>query len=210
MKLKEFLEKWLKNPKKFLTNLAVVFLVGVLLLIIGDVAGSLFASKDNKNEGLPKKTVNESKEEEVQVSSNSEAFPVAKDYEEKLKREVADTLVQIKGVGKVSVMIYFEGSSESIPAFNTSDTNKKTDEKDKEGGTRTITENSKNSTVVVSGDSGSNKALIVKEVRPSIGGVMVVAEGADDSIVREEVTNAVKILLALPANKVVVTPMKKS
>ncbi|KMT21345.1 stage III sporulation protein AG [Clostridium cylindrosporum] len=212
MKFKEILEKWFKDPKKFLTNIAVAFLIGVLLLIIGDVTGSLFNFKKDKSnaEKLPKETVQKEDDAEVEVSSNSQSFPGAKDYEEKLKRDLADSLIQIQGVGKVDVMIYFQGSSESIPAVNSTDTNKKTDEKDKEGGTRTITESSKTSTVVTAGDSSGNKALIVKEIRPSIGGVMIVAEGAVNSSIKEEVTNAVKTLLNLPANKVVVSPMKKS
>lgn len=209
MKFKEILEKWFKDPKKFLTNIAVVFLLGVLLLIIGDITGGLFGfGKDKETTEKPYQEVKQ-KESDVEVSANTEAFPGGRDYEDKLKKELSDTLIQVKGVGKVSVMIYFEGSSESIPAVNSNDTNKKTEESDKEGGNRTITESSKSSTVVTTGDSGSNKALIVKELRPKIGGVMIVAEGAENSSVKEEVTNAVKTLLALPANKVSVSSMKK-
>lgn len=212
MKIKNLLEKWSKDPKKFLTNIAVFFLLGVLLIIIGDVVGGLVGSKESKsNIDKPTKQITEkSTEDEVEVSSNSSSFPGSKDYEEKLRKDVADTLIQIKGVGKVSIMIYFQGSSESIPATNTSDTNKKTEEEDKEGGKRTITESTQNSTVVTTGDTSGNKALIIKELRPSIGGVMVVAEGADNSVIKEEISNAVKTLLSLPANKVVVSPMKKS
>lgn len=210
MKFKEILEKWFKNPKKFLINITVVFLLGILLLMVGDVAGGLFGiGKEEKTSEKPgKETVQN--EEKVETTASQEAFPGEKDYEEKLKKELTDTLTQIKGVGKVSLMIYFEGSSESIPATNSTDTNKKTEESDKEGGKRTITETNKSSTIVTTGDSGSNKALIVKEVRPSIGGVMVIAEGAENSAVKEEMINSVKTLLALPSNKVTVSPMKKS
>ncbi len=206
MKLKEFLEKNFKDPKKFLKSTFIAFLLGILLILMGDLAGGLFVKQD-KN-----KSTNASlqQEQEIQVSSNAEESFGSKDYEEKLKKEVANTLMQIKGVGKVSVMIYFEGSSESIPALNTTDNNKKTEESDKEGGQRTITESGKNSTVVTVDSEGKKQALILKEIRPSIGGVIIVAEGAENSAIKEEVTNAVKILLNLPQNKVIVSPMKKS
>lgn len=210
MKFKEILGKWFKDPRKFLTNIAVIFLLGILLLIIGDVTGGLFGfGKDKKTtEKASKETVQT--EGEVEVSSNTKEFPGGNDYEKEMKKELTTTLSQINGVGRVSVMIYFNGSSESIPATNSTDTNKKTEEKDKEGGTRTTTENTQSSSIVTTGESGSNKALIVKEIKPSIGGVMVIAEGANNSSLKEEITNAVKILLDLPANKVTVSPMKKS
>ncbi|MEG0371995.1 MAG: stage III sporulation protein AG [Clostridium sp.] len=211
MKFREYIKKIYNDPKKFITNVVVFLVLGVLLMLAGKTGfGILGINSDKSNVNKPKKEIVAQQGDEIQVASNTENFLGNKDYEEKLKRDIADTLVQINGVGKVSVMIYFEGSSESVPAVNSIDSNKKTEEKDKEGGTRTISEINKNSTVVITGESGRNKALIVKETRPVIGGVMIVAQGALDSAIKEEVTSAVKTLLNIPINKVFVSPMKKS
>ncbi|MEF9933788.1 MAG: stage III sporulation protein AG, partial [Clostridium sp.] len=210
MKIKEYLKKLYEDPKKFFTNVAFFLVLGVLFMLVGKTgAGLLNINSDKKSIDKPAKEIVEDSEVEV-TSSESQQTTGVKDYEEKLKKDVENTLNQIAGVGKVTVAIYFEGSSESIPAVNSNDSNKKTEEKDKEGGVRTITENNKSSTVVTTGESSKSKALIVKEVRPTIGGVMIVAEGATNSSVKEDVIGAVKTLLNLPANKVFVAPMKKS
>ncbi|MEF9952601.1 MAG: stage III sporulation protein AG [Clostridium sp.] len=210
MKIKEYLKKLYDDPKKFFTNVAFFLVLGVLFMLVGKTgAGLLNINNDEKVVEKPKKEVVEESDVEVSTSESQQTIGT-KDYEEKLKRDVENTLNQIHGVGKVTVAIYFEGSSESIPAVNSNDSNKKTEEKDKEGGTRVITENAKSTTIVTTGESSKNKALIVKEVRPTIGGVMIVAEGANSSSVKEEVIGAVKTLLNLPSNKVFVAPMKKS
>ena len=58
-------------------------------------------------------------------------------------------------------------------------------------------------------DQNGNKTALVKSVfEPEIRGVLVLCEGADDKNVVENVTNAVKILLGVSANKISVLKMK--
>lgn len=198
MNLNKFLDKYFKgNTKKLAANFIVFLLIGVLLILIGNIASNLYA----------KKTPNESAA--VEVSTNSEAVDLTSGYQEKLKRELADILSQMEGVGKVSVMIYFNGGSESLPAMNINDTSKKTDEKDNQGGTRTTIESTKNESIVVINDANSSKPFIVKQLNPSIAGVIVVAEGADNAEIKEKIHNAVKTALSLSSNRVTVMPMKK-
>ena len=198
MNLNKFLDKYFKgNTKKLAANFIVFLLIGVLLILIGNIASNLYA----------KKTPNESAA--VEVSTSSEAVDLTSGYQEKLKRELADILSQMEGVGKVSVMIYFNGGSESLPAMNINDTSKKTDEKDNQGGTRTTIESTKNESIVVINDANSSKPFIVKQLNPSIAGVIVVAEGADNAEIKEKIHNAVKTALSLSSNRVTVMPMKK-
>jgi stage III sporulation protein AG len=199
MKIKEMFEKYCKNPKKFMVNMVIFLLCGVLLILIGDITQTLNMRKD-KNAKL---------QNTVEVNSNSGIVATSSSYEDKVKKDLAETLLQVSGVGKVSVMIYFEGGSESLPAMNISDNNKKTEEKDSQGGLRTTTEVNKSQNIVVISDGGDNKPFIIKQVNPAIGGVMVVAEGAVNAEVREKLQNAVKTVLNISANKVSVMPMKK-
>ncbi|WDC83788.1 hypothetical protein PL321_14890 [Caloramator sp. mosi_1] len=106
-------------------------------------------------------------------------------------------------------MVYFEGSTESQPAYNINENIKTIQEKDSQGGTRTTNETNKSINVVMMNEGSSQKPFILKQINPSIGGVIVVAERANDPIIKETIKNAVKTVLNLPANKVTVEPMKK-
>ena len=56
---------------------------------------------------------------------------------------------------------------------------------------------------------GISQPVVIMEERPKAVGVIVVAEGADNLAVREQVANAIQVLLDIPAHKVTVLPMEK-
>lgn len=197
MNFKKLIEKLNSNRKKSIYYLIVLLLCGVLLILVGDITANLYSKK-------PKETKNT-----VEVNTNSNIITTSQSFEDKVKKDLIDTLSQIQGVGKVNVMIYFEGGSESVPALNINDTNKKVEEKDSQGGVRVTTEMSKNQNVVIISEGGNSKPYIIKQINPSIGGVMVVAEGANSSEIKERILNSVKTVLNIPASKVSVMPMKK-
>ncbi|CCJ34595.1 stage III sporulation protein AG [Caloramator australicus] len=194
MNLKGLLDKNMKNPKKFILNMIIVILIGILMMLISNVYKSInLADKKKKEE----KSV-------IEVSTYAPQLT----YEEKLKKDLIDILMQIDGVGKVNAMIYFEEGASTVPAYNENNSIRKIEEKDNQGGTRITTENSRNINVVLMNEGTSNKPFIIKEIRPRIGGVIVVAEGAKSPIIKEQIINAVKTGLNIPANKVSVLPMK--
>lgn len=198
MNIKKIFDKYFNgDSKKTVRNMVIVILCGVLLILIADVISGL----NNKNSSVDKSAVEVNTTIGIPVTSNA--------YEEKIKKDLTDTLSLISGVGKVTVMIYFEGGSESIPAVNINNTNRKTDEKDNQGGIRVTTEENKNTNVVVIDKNNATEPFIVKQVNPKIGGVMVVAEGATSSEMKEKIHNAVKTVLNIASNNVTVMPMKK-
>lgn len=203
MDLKKLFERAFnfKNSKKAMMNLVILLICGVLLILVGDIVSNMNAKKD----GDVKNSV------EVTTNAKTAGLPGgASSYDDRIKKELQETLSQIAGVGKVNVIIYFDGGVESIPAKNISDVNKKTEEKDGQNGTRITTETSKTENIVVTNEGGASKPFIVKQLNPSIGGVMVVAEGADNSGVKESLQNAVRTVLNLPVHKVSVMPMKRN
>ena len=123
-------------------NLVVVFLLGVLLLIVS-----------NFFKGQPTAAVSTSTEMEEKKTNNtySEDYELSS-IEEKLKKELKSTLSQIKGIGKVDLMINFQCSEEYIPAEEKSTSKSVTNEKDNEGGERRITQDTDGSKIVVSTD----------------------------------------------------------
>lgn len=215
MDIKNFLDKLLKDPngilnkqlkdtKKLMMNLIIIFLCGVLLILIGDISTNMLGKKsENKKNSIEVNTNN----------SNSTITPqnqAPNNYEEQIKSELINTLSEIDGVGKIKAMIYFEGGSQNIPAVNINDSDKKTQEKDNTGGTRVTTEKDKNQNIVLVNENGESKPFIVKQYNPPIGGVVVVAEGASDAIIRERLLIAVKTALNIPSSKVSIMPMKRS
>ena len=197
MDIKGIINKYFKNSKKLMINLIILFLCGVLLILISDISTNVTNKKIKGTKNV------------VEVNTNTQTPMVTNTYEEITKRELINTLSDIDGVGKISVMIYFEGGSQSIPAMNVNDTNRKTQEKDTTGGQRVTTENTKNASVVIVNEGGESKPFVVRQFNPSIGGVIVVAEGADNAVIKERLFIAVRSVLNLSSNKVSIMPMKK-
>lgn len=190
-----------KNGKKnTLSNIIILGLIGVLLIITAD----FFRNTSNMSLGSNSNNTNKSN----QSKTKNEVEP-SKDYETSMESKLKSTLEQIDGVGKVQVMIYFGSGEEQVPATNENKTKSVTDETDNSGGKRTTTQNSDGSTVVTSKDGDKESPFILKDYKPKITGVCVVAEGADSSVIKLNIINAVVDLFQLSEDKVNVYPMKK-
>lgn len=195
MNLNNIIEKFTSN-KKLMINLLIILLCGVLLILIGDISNNL-ASKNNSTSNAV--------EVSKTISSNNDD-----NYSEKIKVELSGILSEIEGVGKTSVMIYFQGGSRTVPAFNINNSDNKTEEKDTTGGKRTTVENNKNQNVVLINENGDSKPLILRQNYPPIVGVIIVAEGAESSVVKERILNSVKTALNLGSDKIAIMPMGKT
>ncbi|MDP4178266.1 MAG: stage III sporulation protein AG [Bacillota bacterium] len=194
MDLKKLIEKMTKDGKnKYLFNLMIIALVGILILI----AASMF--KDNNASVKTSAKINDSQTESQDT----------KNYELQLENKLKDILQRTDGIGNVSVMIYFEGGDEQIPAVNVTDSTSTTEEKDASGGVRSTTQKNTGSTVVTTNDGTKNEPLILKQNKPKVTGVYVVAEGAEDEIMQLKINKAVTDLFNISPDKVAVFPMKK-
>ena len=199
-----------KKPKainsNLLTNLMIVFLVGILLLIVG----SMF-TKDKSIKGSDSGTANVAAigEEKMQNNTDTTASAVDKAYKEKMQEELIGLLGKIEGVGKVDSMIYFESGQEEVPVFNEENSNSITNEKDNGGGQRDITQENGGRTVVMENKENSQQPFITKIYNPTITGICIVAEGAGDLVTELRIRQAVTKLFGLSDDKVQVYPMKK-
>ena len=117
-------------------------------------------------------------------------------------------LSEIKGAGKIEVMITYESSPELVPAFST-DTQETTNIQSGQNSTTQSKTVSQNQNPITVSDQGENRALILVEKKPEIRGVIVVAEGASDLRVKLNLYNAVQTVLQVQANKVDVFEMNK-
>lgn len=181
-RIKEYLNKL--DNKELIRNLFILLIIGIILIILADVF--IQGNSDDIS--------NSYSENEYKNSLMEE-----KDYALILEEKLEDILSQLKGVGSVKVMITLEDTVEKVPAFNTTTNNETTNEIDSQGGTREIVR--EDMTIqVVTNTEGS--VIVLKEIKPTVKGVIVIAEGAEDLEVKEKLYEAVKTVLGIPGNKV--------
>lgn len=126
------------------------------------------------------------KKEEKAVQTN-QTFS----QEDKLR----DILSQIEGVGEVSVMITYDGSSEKALAYETK-TDKRAETSNGYGGEST------DEKAVMSG----GEPVVVKDIYPEVKGVVVIAGGAGSPAVKQAICEAVSTSLGIAVHKICVLP----
>lgn len=169
----------------------ILLLVGILLIVI---AMPTEKSADKRKEG----------EESVSVQSGREAF--AEDtYTRLLERHLAEVLGEVKGVGRVSVMITCASSSERVVEKDRETTSRK---ETGENGGKGAADSSSSETSVYAGEAGSEIPYVKKELSPEIEGVLVIAEGGDNAVVIEQITEAVQALFGVDTHKIKVMKRK--
>lgn len=203
-KVAEYLKKILNNDKnsKMGENLIILIIIGVIIIIVGS---TLFEGKENT------KKDNASSKVEDNIDSKAEEVSLIGVNNEKtdLEKSIEEILSQINGVGKVDVLVTYSSGREIVPYSDVKKSDEVTEEKDSAGGTRKINQSSYESQIAYE-DSGSGvkKPIILKELLPEVKGVVVVAEGANDPLVKECLINAVKVLLDVPVHKIQVFERK--
>lgn len=186
-----FVKKKDKTEKRKLSlteSIIIMIALGIIIIL----AGSYIASS-NKNEDTFGYVNSSSANLPVQKSSSISTYDghdIVADIEERL----ADLLSKVEGAGEVSVMVYADTGSEMVPAYN-NEQDTRNDEKT-DGRTTEISENRQLAL------SGKDEPVILKVIIPQIKGVVVVAEGADDILIKAQLNEAVCTLLGIPEHRV--------
>lgn len=179
----------LKKPKK--EQLVVLLLFGVLLVVIAlpTTTGTMGADK-----------------KDAAISGTTEAArtdTATSTYEEQLEKRLSAILSQVAGAGRVEVMVTLESRGERIVEKDTPESRKSVEETDSSGGSRTTDEQDwGEETVYYEDGSGGKSPYVVKELEPNIEGVLVLAEGGDSAVVKQELLEAVQALFPIEAHKV--------
>lgn len=121
------------------------------------------------------------------------------EYVSRMEQSLETILEKISGAGDVSVRIYIDSTGEKVLA----------EESKKESESQNGSESSSSETRPVTSSSsslgGDGEPYVVREKLPYPIGVIVVSEGARDSLVRNEIYEAVKALYGLSANRIKIT-----
>jgi len=177
------------NIKKNIYNYLALAIICVIILISWSII-------------FPKKSSNIEGNENIKAVSMEGNYS-QKIYEDSLETQLANILSKIEGVGEVEVMITYETSAEVVPAVNITKSVQTTEENDKQGGTRKINqENITESVVTVSSEGYVHSPIVIKEIKPIVRGVIVVAEGAQDPRIKNELVEAVTTIFQIKSSKV--------
>ncbi|MGI6093290.1 MAG: hypothetical protein GX348_03060 [Veillonellaceae bacterium] len=177
------------------TRLLLLGILGVILLLIGSVYDGQMSKNNIDKPSEMLKT--------VPVPS------VNRSYEEVLEAKMSNLLSQVRGAGSVAVSITLESSATQEHAKNIVKETRTIQEKDTTGGIRTTVETKENQQILLGKENSVDKPVMVREVKPIIKGVLVIAEGAYDSSVKANLTKAVEAGLGIPSYKITVLPQRK-
>ncbi|MDN5346885.1 MAG: stage sporulation protein [Clostridia bacterium] len=141
-----------------------------------------------------------------QQEGKGELGTVARQLESQLK----GILEQVRGAGRVEVSVTLAAGPMREYAVNTRTTSRSVEEKDQNGGTRLTKETNADDQVVMAraGQIGGEGPVVIKESMPKVQGVLVVADGAEDPVVRAQMAQAVQTLLGIAAHQVQVLPRR--
>jgi len=182
-----------KGGGKLFRNLIILGLLGILLLL----AGNIFTNTDSK------KIKPEKKEIKTTIENNNS-------YVSNLSSNLEETLSMIEGAGKVKVQLLVEKGVTYEYEYNKDKTNKITNETDRNGGEREIKENTlENELVIIKDASGNEEPVIRVEKKPKITGVIIVARGAEVSEIKYDIYKTVSRFLDLPLHKINVLPYER-
>lgn len=178
-------DRW-KQIFKQKNSILILILVGLILVVIS----------------IP----TEKKKEANDADTQEETYESDSDYAAAMERKLERILEQMEGVGQVSVMITLKSTEENIVEKDLTD-----NQSESTGGTDSQKETDRSETTVFEEHSdGTQSPYVTKKVTPEIDGIMIVAEGGDNAVVIENITDAVKALFDVDMHKIKVIKRKSS
>lgn len=169
--------------------------------------------------GFISMTYNNSKSPEILPASTSGNFDTTTvkkdsdqwsmlDYEDYYESTMKGILEEIIGVGEVIVKVNLDSTEEKVYQTNTRIGTQVTEERDHQGGNRTIDDTSRDETVVTISNGSVETPVEVKTVKPTIRGVVVVAQGAENPKVKSWIFDVIQRSLDVPAHRISIVPKK--
>ena len=111
------------------------------------------------------------------------------------------------GTDEEAYTAYLESSAEKVLDKDTESDQETVTEEDSQGGTRQSSKTSKKENTVYRTDSesnsqGSGSPYVSKELSPKIEGVVVIADGGENAVVKENISSAVQALFDIEPHKI--------
>ena len=192
---KSSLKKLLFSPEQSDTRLKLIVVIGlaaIAVIFLSDYVGGQTQSAA------------------AQVNAAAPLHYSGTGYEEytaQLEARLTELISSVEGAGQAKVMITLECGTEYVYASQQKTTSAMSENTDAGGrSSRDQKQSGEESLILIDGDRGE-EPLILKEITPTVAGVVVVCSGADDPQVRERIVNVVTTALGTGSNRVCVTLM---
>ncbi|MDR0739055.1 MAG: hypothetical protein LBF33_02775 [Oscillospiraceae bacterium] len=129
-----------------------------------------------------------------------------KEYTEKMQQKIENLVSNIEGAGKSQVLITLENGSETVYAREEKKQKESSEDKEKNELSKLKTsDDTQTKYITVKNSDGTEKALPIKELEPTVKGVAIVCEGGSKKKVRKKIIETVKTVLNITEKKVYVT-----
>ncbi len=184
--MKEKWKEWLgkKEGRKdwFGTAFPILLGMGVIFLILSNT----HISKQEANV-------------QTEISNNPASTMQSATYEDHLTQQLEETFSHMAGVGRVRVLLTLEDSGEVTVLQDLDYTRTEQEESDSSGaGRKTLEEQRQTETV----RDAQDQPYVLRENVPKVRGILILAEGAESSVVRQELLQSAQALLGVSADEV--------
>ena len=124
-------------------------------------------------------------------------------YEEQLTQRLEEAFGHMAGVGRVQVMLTLDDGGEVAVLQDSDYTLSEQEESDASGGSRKTLEEQRQTETV---RDAQDQPYVLREDMPTVRGILILAEGAESSVVRQELLLAAQALLGVSADDVHIAP----
>lgn len=154
----------------------------------------------------PEKNNSPATETEAKPVSSSKEEDSMVQYEQKYEEELEQVLSKIVGVDDVSVIVNLDSTAEEVVQVDKRESRQVTTEADKNGGKRSITQDTEDQKTAYYRSENGEKPVVIKKLKPEVRGVLVVARGVENLKVKAVVIEAVQRMLDVPMHRISVLP----
>lgn len=196
-----------KKPTK-IQYAVLIGLVGIFFLLVSQ----LFEPKENSSPSSPNPNLEQPDlvENDAWKQNNTSNADMTTttitELEKSYAKELETLLNMITGVSDTEVMINIDATAEQVYQTNLIIGTQETNEEDKNGGTRTIEDETREQNVVIIRRGDEEIPLLIQTKKPSVRGVLVVAKGVDNLEIKRWVIDAVAKVLDVPEHRISVMP----
>lgn len=120
-----------------------------------------------------------------------------------LEQRLSEMVSRIDGAGRSCVMVTMDSTREAVYAQDLRET-EDTSSSSESGRTTESGNISREQTHILMDRGSGEEPLVEKQIEPQVRGVMILCEGAENPVVEQRVTEAVKTVLDIPASRICV------
>ena len=129
-----------------------------------------------------------------------------KEYVFQLESSLREMVSSIKGAGNTKVLVTLENTEETVYATEEKKNKEATEDKtDGQLSKKRESDDCEKKYITIKDADGTERALSVTQIQPTVKGVVVVCDGGDIPEVQQRVTEAIKTALNITSKRVYVT-----